>query len=237
MSLLTNANNVAFSSRFGVDKVIFRPPPGSISVPQAASSVDVVVVTIPHNLGYTPLCLGQFSDNNFSTSYEVGNPPYFYNALFAGYGPQFNCSIEADNTNVYVTFINWDTTRTLYYRLVGLIPSDITSSPKMVNADRNNFLFNANDNYMKLYLEDKLDVVTSGTGIDTYTIVHGLGYRPSIKLWSVWGGVSRIAGTEGQLGASGIFTLTSVDSQNMYIYVDTFSPETISYYYRVYLDN
>lgn len=237
MPLLGNVSHLVFTSRYDVDKVILKKS-GSISVPQAATMSDSVLVTIPHDLGYAPLCLGQFSEtSDFSTSYEFGNPPYAYSATFAIWLPRIDAIVESDSTNVYVTLINFDTTRTLYYRLVGLIPSGITSSPAMPTADRNNTLFNANDNYLKIFKDDSVSSVFDGTNPQTFTIFHGLGYRPMAFVFSQESGKIRRAGAENQAGVTPVDSRVYVDTSYLHIEANSSIATTLKYYYRIYLED
>lgn len=237
MSLLTNIASVAFTSRYDVDKVIVKKS-GSISVPQAATISDSVLVTIPHGLGYAPLCLGQFSESSdFSTAYEFGNPPYAYSATFAQWLPRIDGIVESDATNIYITLINFDTTRTLYYRTIGLIPSGVTSSPYMDVSDRNDTLFNAQDNYLKIFMDSKVSNAFDGANDQTFSILHGLGYRPMVFVFSEEGGKIRRAGAENQAGVTGIFSRVTVDTANLVINADVTFATTLTYHYRIYLDN
>lgn len=237
MPLLSNIEHVAFTSRYDVDKVITKKS-GSASIPQAATFSNAVLVTIPHDLGYAPLCLGQFSEtSSFDVAYEFGNPPRIYNATLGIWVPRINVTVESDATDIRLIFINFDTTRTLYYRLVGLIPSEVTSSPIMPVADRNDVLFSAADNYLKILSDSKVSAPFDGTNPQTFTIYHGLGYKPMAMVYSEESGRVRRAGAENQVGVTGIDSTVYIDTANLYIEANCSFPTTLTFHYRIYLDN
>lgn len=237
MSLLTNISKVNFTSRYDVDKVIHKVS-GSRSVTTAATMSDSVLITIPHSLGYAPLVMGQFAEvSDFSVAYEFGNPPYVYNGTFAQYLPRIDGTVEADSTNIYVALINFDTTRTLYYRVICLIPSGITSSPKMPLSDRNPLLFNAQDNFLKILSDTKTTRAFAGFSPQTITIPHDLGYRPMALVYSEESGRVRRAGAENLIGSSGVYSTVYLDSANLYIEADTDFATNLTYHHRIYLDS
>ncbi|MBM4644794.1 hypothetical protein GS464_20250, partial [Rhodococcus hoagii] len=110
--LPANAKKFRYISDYPVDKVIWRNR-GSQSIPHAVTITDTVEITIPHGLGFRPLVRGIYSEDNFSNYFEIGNDPWFFNSAFGMWGQRLSAQVYSDSTNVYLVFINFDSTRTL----------------------------------------------------------------------------------------------------------------------------
>jgi hypothetical protein len=60
------------------------------------------ILTIPHNLGYTPLVLGVYYDPAEAASWRAyGTMPYYWTTGWEKIG------ISADSTNAYIDLVNW----------------------------------------------------------------------------------------------------------------------------------
>lgn len=233
-AILANAKEFLLTTDYPTDKVSYKTA-GSTVVPTAVSMSDTVLVTIPHGLGYAPLCIGTFSEaSDFSVYYEFGNSPYFYNSTFAYWGPRISVVVESDAINVYVYLINFDSSRTIYYRITGLVPSGVTSGVPLT-TNRGSFQFNTDNNYLKVHLNSIHTGNYSG-GAATVTIPHDLGYRPMAFVFSELSGRVRRSGAENAIGVTGVATTSYVDSVNLYVIVDSFA-SSVKLHYRVYLDD
>lgn len=234
MAFLDNVQDCIFTTKYPIDKVVFKNE-GTVSVPTAASPADYTTVTIPHGLGYAPLAIGSYSDDDFATTYNFGSPPYAYNGGAMLWMPSINGIIESDATNIYIYFQSVLSTRTHYYRVVALIPSGITSSVAMDNTTRDNTYFDTTNNYLKI-LEDEQTTVSVTSTPQTITIPHNLGYEPMAFVFSEESGVIRKAGSENAILITGITTTAYVDTTNLYITASKTSTADMTFHYRIYLD-
>jgi hypothetical protein len=238
MASPSEARDLILSSDYTIDKVIYKHQ-FSQSIPHAVSLSDSVFITIPHNLPFAPLMIGVFSDDNFATSYEFGSGPYFYNTGAMLWSDRIAAVVESDSTNVYVTAINFDTTRTFYFRLIGLPPTDLSGDPTVDSTDRaSGLLFNTDDNYLKILDQNTITHVDDGSvGYTQLTVGHSLGYIPTGLVWSEFGGKIRQISAENYVGVAGVDNLAYFDQTNLYILTDPFSPMTIKFHYKIYLDS
>src|SRR5690606_23387003 len=109
---------------------------------------------------------------------------WFFNATPNYWTERINMTIESDSVNVYVRLINFDTTRTIYYRVSGLVPPTATLSDILLPSSKKSFTFNTDDNYMKLFYNQITTHSIPTFGIDTVYIDHNLGYKPTILLFT-----------------------------------------------------
>lgn len=229
--------NSIFNTTNLLDKVVYKVN-SSRSVARATFLADSTTITIPHNLGYAPLCIGQFSESSsFSTAYEFGNPPYWYDPVFAAWGPRVDGIVESDSTNIYVTLIAYDAAKTLYYRVLALIPPDITDSPVMPVEQRNPRLFDTTLNYLKIDQDDTTTVSLDGINAQTITIPHNLGYNPMALVFSEESGRVRRVSAENSIGVSGLINTAYVTTSNLVISADCLFAASVKFYYRIYLDD
>lgn len=231
------AQKTVLNTDYPVDKVGFRYQ-SSITVPQASSMADSVLVTIPHGLPYTPLCIGSFSEfSDFSVYYEIGNPPQFYFALFNSWGDRISVTYESDATNIYVYLINFDTTRTIYYRISGLVPSNATSTPKLTSLSQKSLIFNTDNNYMKIFYNQRTTYSVGMSGLLTATIPHELGYRPTALVFTEdEDGRVRLSGSENSVGITGMASTSYVTTTSLIVDLDTVFTN-VALHCRIYLDD
>lgn len=231
------ARQTIVTSDYPIDKVVYKDAFAG-AVPQAFSMSDAVLFTFPHGLPFKPLCIGTYSEDNFKTSYEFGNSPYYFNATFGQYGQRIGAVVESDATNVYVHAISFDAARTLYFRVVGLLPSNYSVGASVNSTERaNGLLFNSDDNYLKIYLQGVIDINDSGAfGLTNYPVTHNLGYIPNALFFTEWGGVVRNLGSENFIGVSGIDAFAWLTTTDAVMSVDPYFAGNLKLHYKVYLD-
>lgn len=142
----------------------------SISVGQYS---EVWNHNLAHNLPFTPLIFGQWSDNSsFDPSYDIGvSVP----GGGSGGNPLTMVSIRADSTNIVFNIMNNQSARTFYFRLMAFAPPSYAGSVDPVDYG-SNFRFNSHYNYQKLFM--------SGFSSSGSPISHGLGYIPQATIWA-----------------------------------------------------
>jgi hypothetical protein len=231
-----NVKKFRYISDYQVDKVVWRSR-GSQSIPHAASTSDSVTITIPHGLGYRPLLRGVYSDDNFVSYYEVGNDPWFYDPTYLMWSQRLVMQVSSDATNAYVSILNWDTTRTIAWRLIGLAPSDMPSAAvtRPPTGD-GGFFFNSDYNYLKLLRDDKQTITMppfTSTGV---SVNHGLGYRPIALAWTEFSGRTYQAGTETALGVLPVYS-KPYTTDSLFVCELEGGGVDVTVHYKVYLDS
>lgn len=233
---MVDVSRLNFTTDYPIDTVVGRIN-GSTSVPQASSMADSILVTIPHDLGYAPLCIGTWSeDSDFSTYYKFGASPRFFNPQFQFWMDRIIANVESTPTHVRLLMNNWSSTRNIYWRVSFLAPTTATNTPIPPANQRQPLYLNTDLNLMKLYDADLITQSTPGSGVVTRTISHGLGIVPIALAWSEVDGVVRTSGDENAIGATGVATSLRVDENNLYIDFDTFVYGSVDVHYRIYLD-
>jgi hypothetical protein len=168
---MTDSRNFLLDTDYPMDKVIYM-----VSGSFAAAGGGGLGTTIDfnHNLGYTPLIVGTWStDSGFSTSREGG----FF--AFEGTDPNtIYTTFYANSTKITVSTFNPTASGvTVYYRIYGLMPSDVNIDNASTVALADTFQLNTDYNYTKLLLSG------IATAAATTTITHSLGYRPQVMAW------------------------------------------------------
>lgn len=175
MSLVDNARDVAFTTRWSTDKIV-GVWEGSFN--RATDVIEVVgdfgsiyVYRIPH--GFTrPLATdllwkisGAWTDGGCSDS-------------------AFDISVSySDDTYVYVVSSVFSTaTGTMHYKVIGSWITDYDGAnplvPSFVSTNKTK-VFDTSVNYQKIYLQD----VLSFTSATTQTVTHSLGYRANFRVF------------------------------------------------------
>lgn len=227
----------SYTSDFPIDKVIWRNQ-GSESVAHATTPSDVELVTIPHGLGFRPLVRGIYSDNDFVDYYELGNDPTWING--GNFQNRLTAQVSADATNVYLALLNFDTTRTFKWRLIGLAPTDMPAVASFATPKGDgNFYLNTDYNYLKLFSAGKTTVNAAAFGNATATIAHGLGYIPLAMIWTEFGGVTYQQGSERLIGVTGWGSTSNITSASLVVNMtnDTGAPASADVHYRIYIDD
>lgn len=171
------AKNFRITTDYPLDHVIYlNSGSATINFPTAGQ-----LVTIPHNLPFTPLVSGNWSlTSDFSVSYEYGSGTFPSNNAAAQI---FNIKMDiyADATNVYISPVNVSgSPQVIYYRVFGLEPSDSQADIPFTASSGDPFVLNSDYNYTKLYQEG---VSNSPPIPSTQTVSHNLGYRPQVMPW------------------------------------------------------
>jgi len=101
MSLLTNINNVAFASNYGIDKIILDSGTTSFAVAAGTpASPTTYSGSVAHGLNKRNLVNATFSVDNVNF-YPCGSD--FYNGALVGGLPAFaRCYVYSDATNIYI---------------------------------------------------------------------------------------------------------------------------------------
>lgn len=164
--------NLLLTTDKPLDKVVYLRTE-AVAIP----AYDYKDVTIAHGLGFLPLVNAQWStSSDFSTSYNIGGGPN------TGASRSYNTAISANATNVYLnTTNNTASAVTLYFRIYGLIPSDVNDDVTATAASADNFILNTDYNYTKLLEAGK--VVGPASGGTFEYVTHSLGYRPQVSIW------------------------------------------------------
>lgn len=228
------ARNYLLSTDFPIDKVVIKIDSSSL-VSQGTNPSDSILITIPHSLGFAPLCIGTYTDDpTWSVSWSVGSPPQFFNPGFGQWSDRIVANFESDASNIYIRLLNYDTTRTLYFRLTGLAPAVVNSLPEPIGF-RSSYRINTDWNYLKILIDTKSNY-PNPTGITTISVPHNLGYRPRVLVFSELDGITRRSGSENTIGVTGISTVTRVTDTDVLIDVDSFLTTLITLNVRVYID-
>lgn len=230
------ARNLLLTTDYPIDTVVGRVT-GSNVVPQATSMSDFTPVIIPHNLGYAPLCIGTWSEQaSFDAYYKFGSSPRFFNPFFQFWDNRIIAVVESSTTDISLMLLNWDTTRTIYWRVSMIAPSNVTDSPIPSSAERQSLYINTDLNLMKVYDQGFVSQTLPGSGLITRTIPHNLGIVPMAFAWSEAGGTIRRSGEENAIGVTGVATAVRVDNTNLYIDFDSWLYSSVGLHYRIYLD-
>lgn len=193
-----------------MDKVVY------INTVSFSALTDGTYHTIAHGLDFTPLVSGSWStSSDFSVNYDYGTGTIpSSNLTFP-----FNLClyIVADATNIYIVPSNiTGSAQTVYCRIFAFEPSDSNADVPHTASSGSTFIFNSDNNYTKLYLDDALTGVTSSY---TNTIVHGLGIVPQVNTW--------VTSSFVILGASFVF-LENVTYPLYETSISSGSPENVS---------
>lgn len=155
--------NFLFNSDYPMDQVVYL---GSGQFSGSGTS-------FAHNLGFTPLIVGTWSTSStFLVSMEGGFPGYEVFDPTAEY-----VIFGANSTNISINRLT-SQTATRYFRIYGFMPTNVNIDVAETASQSNNFIFNTDFNYTKIYLEDVAAPSSSAT-----TINHNLGYRPQVSAW------------------------------------------------------
>lgn len=228
------AKNLLFSTDYPIDKVVYKHE-FTGSVAKAANQGDSHTFTIAHGLPFTPHCIGTYSDDGFTTSYDFGSGDIWYDPTFHQYGPRILATVTSDATSIYVEVLNFDTTRTFDFHVVGLVPQDIPDDVYPAATNTGDFNLNTDYNYMKILASGQQ---SSSANNITWVIPHNLGYVPTALVFTKgYGDVVYLGGAENAMGANDYIFYAYLDSSNLYMQVvDNFNNQPMTAYYRIYLD-
>lgn len=123
MSLISNIDDVAFTTAFDIDKIFTQKFSGSFSVGSSSSPGslgNIATESITNPYGEDVLPVMQFSNNN-STWYDMGSMRYSESTFL---DPNFTATCYTTSSNIVIVGQNFTgSSQTCYYRLV-LISDD-----------------------------------------------------------------------------------------------------------------
>lgn len=183
-----NPRNFLINSDYPMDKVVY------IETVSFSAKTDGTYQTIAHGLDFVPLVSGSWStSSDFSVNYDYGTGTIPSSNLSFPFNLQLY--ILADATNIYIVPSNVSgSAQTVYCRIFAFEPSDSNADVPHTASEGSSFIFNSDNNYTKLYLDDALTNVTSSY---TNTVVHSLGIVPQVNAW--------VTSSSVLLGASFVF--------------------------------
>ena len=228
---MTDARNFLINSDYPVDHIAYLTS-DSYVIPSGTIGNTIV---ISHGLGFTPLFDGQWSQTaDFTVAYDLDTGVFPSTNISAS---PFSIAVTidglgagSDSTSITLSTTNiTNSDQTIYYRIYAFQPDDVHTDTNSTASSADNFVFNSDDNYMKLYSAGHISV--SGAG--TYTIPHNLGYIPQVRSWYTMFGLTRP--TKG--GNTHDFYV-SADESNIYLVIGNFGSYTAMtrFDYRIYVD-
>ena len=216
-AITANARNFLYNTDYPLDKVIYLKS-GTTNIASGGT------LNIAHGLPFIPLINFYWSlTPDFSVIYEdnigpfpSGNPGFFFT---------LQVSARADATNITLDANGILGSTTIYYRIFGFQPDDSNVDLPSTASAGDIFSFNTDYNYLKLYSASHVSLAAGAS----FTLVHGLGYRPQVSTWFLTGGVSYPSTYSDQDGRQTEVTNSSVIFTNA-----SFSAGVM--YYRIYQD-
>ena len=216
------SKDMVFSTDYPLDKVILIFE-NSVSV----GAFGFADVDTPHTLGVTPLVSAQWTtDPTWALSYEIGT------GLYVNGSPSYSTGIAADSGKVRFSLNNnLGSGVTIYYRVYALSPDNNSSVSAVATNQYNDFQFNTDFNYPKLFLVGTFtEPSTGGVNVTRILGVHNLGYIPQVACWQTVGAfTSPVLGSDETSG-----NIIEVTASSLIVTFNSFSSTTI--YYRIYLD-
>jgi hypothetical protein len=220
------ANQMLITSDYTFDKAIYL----GTYTHNLSSGADI---SIPHNLGFTPLVKVTWSLNSsFTQPYGLGQGVYIANPD-RPFDPILSFA-SATSSSINLSFGAIFSAPTVYLRLYAYMPSNVNTTAAFTASIADNFIINSDVNYSKLYLSDITP--SSSTPSTTVTVNHDLGYRPQIEAWYEQNNtIFAMSGTvyyanSPQEPAVEVFSDRIVMTRGMFIS----APQ--SFHYRIYLD-
>jgi len=217
-AILANARNFLQNTDYPLDKVVYLNS-GTTNIASGGS------VNIAHGLPFIPLINFYWSlTPDFAVVYEdnvgpfpSGNPGFFFTLQVSARVTATNITLDANGTLGSTT---------IYYRIFGFQPDDSNVDLPPTASAGDVFSFNTDYNYLKLYSASHVSLAAGAS----FTLVHGLGYRPQVSTWFQTGGInypSTYSNEDGRqvevTSSSVVFTNNSLSSGTMYyrIYQDS----------------
>lgn len=157
------------NSKYPTDKVIYMLE-GSYT--QVGGDGLGTTAQTAHGLTFRPLMSGSWSTSpTFTDTHEMFTP--IYNDLGNTY-----VEVYSNDTNITISGFKASAgNQTIYYRVYGLMPSDISNYAGYTSSVADAFVYNSKYNYSKLYYNELLPAAASTT------ITHNFGYRPQVMAW------------------------------------------------------
>lgn len=222
-AILANARDFLVTSDYPMDKIIYLK---SGSVP-----IDGYPHSISHNLPFTPLVGGYWSMTpDFSVCYEFSSGDFPSGNLGYIFGHSVDIECDSETTIDLYTRDIAGGSKTCYYRIFAFEPSNVNADISSPVSLSDEMVFNTDYNYMKLYMSG---VVNPGTAT-TYSITHGMGYKPRVMAWhNQFGYVTPIVRAGDTAGGDPCII---VDDEKITLNNRYGIPIT-QFHYRIYLDD
>ena len=243
---VTQAQNFVLDSDFPPEKVAVKVTQ-TFSVNVHLSHSDAQLFTIPHGLSFTPLCRGAYRYTNSLGSIDwemIDTSLYLGQAGLGtteGWSNLMITAVYSDATNIY--FYIWNQSgvvTSMDVRIIGFMdPITGIGSIPSTNQVNNNFVYNTDNNYLKI-ISSGGGTVNISASTTAVVIPHNLGYVPLVFAWAYnpdtqfWGAVS----TENYIGTTYFDSNLVVDTQNLTINLTSYGGGTTPgmYAYRIFAD-
>ena len=230
------SKTMIISSDYPMDEIILLKS-GSFSLPNNTIGLTVAV---PHRLGFTPLCGGNWAlTSSFSLQYEYSVGPF--PSVAPGFAFSQVVNVFADGTNVYLSADNpTGSTVTVYYRIYGFEPSTSAADVASVVSLGDNYVLNSEYNNPKLYLNSYVDAPATTGSEGTVYADHNLGYIPQAMGWatySTWNGSAMVSAIHpvGSSHSNSLGVLLVIGTLRAAFVSPPFTAASRCYY-RIYLD-
>lgn len=170
------AKNTLINSDYPTDEVIYRTSGSGVIGNYTSGNLTI---TINHGLPFRPLPVVVWSTvADFSITYTSDSGPLpdrpFSNNIGLVLGT------VTDSNTIKLNFVNFMSTGfTLYYRIFAFMPSNIDVDIAPTSSIGNNFIFNTDYRYSKLFIDARVQSVG-----DVAVFDHNLGYIPQALVWS-----------------------------------------------------
>lgn len=224
MTSLVSGEKMLLNTDCPLDKVIYMK---EVTVPLASLSFNDITIT--HDLGFTPLLQGAWTqDSTWATVYDENSGPV--NA-----GGQFlvNTSVESTSTSIKLYNTNNQAFATnVYWRLFGFMPSNVNADAAFTSSSADNFVINTDVNYTKLY--DSGVTAASSTLGSIETVDHNIGYKPQVLCWAENSTFTYWMNTYAQPGVNNNCKVT--DTQIIFTRDNVFLSSAVKFHYKIYLD-
>lgn len=199
------ANNLRVNTHYKMPWIVWKRE-YSFNVPHW----NYTQTSFNHGLPFTPLLIGQWSDNaNFNPAYDLSvDVP----GGASGGQAETTCNVSADATKInIIADNNKDYDCTYYLRLMALAPPDYDGEVTPVDYS-SAFRYNSKYRYQKLFMAGRTT---------TAKVVHNLGYLPQARVWLINARNNTVVPAGAELTSSEL--ITAADSN-------------FPYYYHIYLD-
>lgn len=140
-------------------------------------------ISIPHDLNYTPLVFGIWSDtDDFMVCHPFSQFPI--QSHRTGLPITDTVKLQASRTNIDIS-ANFVSAHNFYVRIYAFSPTDINQPATITSNNALGFISSSDFNYRKLYSAGVLPYTfdfMSGQA-STIIITHNLGYFPQVMAW------------------------------------------------------
>lgn len=198
----------------------------------SSSSGSYSVVDIPHELSYIPLIYVQWSE---TADFDVPRELWQNSGDIYPISEPYVINAYATTSDVSVTFQNWGSNKTIYFRIWGFMPSDSSTNTPYTSSlsGLSDMIVDTDMNYLKLFSEDVVDVGISSP----QTVTHNLGYLPVVMVWREYDlGGRMVEPLFSPLAATPFANETpSVTTNNIIFPASDF--QQLKYHYRIYGDS